>query len=350
MALPIPNGAIIILTNECTNECTYCYNKFCKQSETMSWEQMKQTIDFIRDNMAHHEEIRIFFLGGEPLTHFYDLILPAVKYAKEQIKARILFVCTSNGVLFDDDMIKVFIENDIYINISIDGNKELTDTQRPLKGGGSSFDKAYPHLLKAVMYGRIKQSTSVFTPNTVGYMFDSYLFLKESRVPLWHPSLEIASKWDSRALAQYSLQLDKIIQDYCAQEIPVMRLTELDIQEFPAHNTLLFYSDGGISYNFPDYFRNPPTYPNLQKIGTVFDGFDYAKLNDLGEIFAERKERGFLATNSFENCRDCPAASTCINPYNVSHPILKSICEFQSPHNCYQRRLLRFYVNKYKKS
>ena len=72
----------------------------------------------------------------------------------------------------------------------------------------------------------------------------------------------------------FAAQVEEICADYCAVEKPDMKIGPLALQKQKSHNTLLFYSNGDVSYNFPNYFIPPKEYPYIQTVYGVGYSFD----------------------------------------------------------------------------
>jgi uncharacterized protein len=64
------------------------------------------------------------------MLEFENLIKPIVKWVEEE-KIDISFGMTTNGTLLDEEKIKWLSEHNIGFLLSIDGNKESQDYNRP---------------------------------------------------------------------------------------------------------------------------------------------------------------------------------------------------------------------------
>ena len=82
--------------------------------------------DAIRDYFGHPQCNGIVtFYGGEPLLEF-DLLKQAVLFAEEtghQTGINPDFQVTTNGTLLTDDRIRFLVDHDIFVTVSLDGNK-----------------------------------------------------------------------------------------------------------------------------------------------------------------------------------------------------------------------------------
>lgn len=128
----------------CNMKCIYCYGDGGEygHKDKMSEEVALSAVDWLISNSGDEKTVNIVFFGGEPLMNF-NLIKKVVKYSKKKCKKEnksISFSITTNGTLFSDKVIKFLNENQFSITISIDGNKEIQDFNRPLANGKGSYD------------------------------------------------------------------------------------------------------------------------------------------------------------------------------------------------------------------
>ncbi len=143
------------ITQNCNLRCSYCafsgiYNsRRVHQPKRMSIITAKKAIDFffktinLKSRTGNSEKIIIGFYGGEGLLE-YETIIQAIEYAKNtntKNNFEIEFTLTTNGVLLTPERIKKFVEEDISLDISLDGPKEEHDRFRVNAVGEGSFDK-----------------------------------------------------------------------------------------------------------------------------------------------------------------------------------------------------------------
>ncbi|AEX85905.1 hypothetical protein XO10_07445 [Marinitoga sp. 1135] len=132
--------------NDCNLKCDYCFANFgyYKDGKTvMKFEIAKKAVDLLLNSAIENgnKEITIAFFGGEPLLNF-DLIKKVVDYA-EKTKSdnlEIKYLITTNGTLFDLEKIKFMKKYKFQITLSIDGGKELHNSNRKFINGKGSFE------------------------------------------------------------------------------------------------------------------------------------------------------------------------------------------------------------------
>jgi uncharacterized protein len=108
----------------------------------------------------------LYFFGGEPMLCYDNIIVPIVEYCNEKYPNDFDFGMTTNGTLLDEEKIIWLYEHKFSLLLSIDGNKETQDFNRPCRDETkSSFDlinKNIPTLLK--YYPNLKFRSTAYAP------------------------------------------------------------------------------------------------------------------------------------------------------------------------------------------
>lgn len=143
---------ILQVTQQCNFRCRYCvysgeYINRSHSNRKMSLETAKKSIDFLYMHSQESNQLSIGFYGGEPLLEF-PLIKQVIEYSRERLSPKSLsFSITSNGTLLNDEIIKYLSENNVVLIISLDGPKEIHDTNRKFTGSDSStYDRIMNNL------------------------------------------------------------------------------------------------------------------------------------------------------------------------------------------------------------
>lgn len=354
MINPYLNEGIFILSDQCSFACDYCYNNWCQRSEkVMKLQDIKKGIDFLMSNITPEDENLpgVFFLGGEPLIHFYELIVPAVEYLNTKYpNLKIKKTITTNAYYLDLEKVKICKQLGINVNISFDGPKHVQNAHRKMKDGSETFDKVFEHTQYAIGYGILQAINSVYCPDTLNNLEETYTFFKSIGVPLWLPHPLIGYNWTQKQKENFALQVETICCDYCATETPDMKVGPLWLENQKKHNTLLFYSNGDVSYNFPNYFVPPKEYPYLQRLGKIDNDpiFNQEWVETFQSVLKDKMDNKWFGNMPKEICDTCPIEKDCITPYKTDSKILQEICRVQDPMECYQRRLFKIYEQKYR--
>lgn len=146
------------VTEGCNFRCKYCvysgdYLYLRKHNQKrMNFKTAVRAIDFFLNLIRSNKRTRklnkfgIGFYGGEPLLEF-ELIKEVIKYTRKQISwekfgkdFEIEFRITTNGSLLKENVVDFLKEEDVFLDISIDGPKEEHDRYRVYKNGGGTWD------------------------------------------------------------------------------------------------------------------------------------------------------------------------------------------------------------------
>ena len=117
-------GYTILTTTACNARCFYCYEQKVKKS-TMSLETAKKIVDYMVKYSPKDEFINIRWFGGEPLFN-----MKVIDYICEGLTENGIYFnsyFTTNGYLFDDDVIQKAIEiwHCVSCQITIDGTENV---------------------------------------------------------------------------------------------------------------------------------------------------------------------------------------------------------------------------------
>ena len=187
---------ILDLTNQCNLRCKYCvysgkyqYERI-HQNRNMSKNCAKKAVDYFLKNRLKKGKSSITFYGGEPFLKF-ELLKYIVDYAKSKIN-NIEFSLTTNGTLINDEIILYLVENDISLNVSLDGPKRIHDKNRIMINGDGSFDLIMKNLerIKRIAPDYFTEKISYRSINTPPYNSDEiidFFYNSEIFIPLRNP-------------------------------------------------------------------------------------------------------------------------------------------------------------------
>ena len=131
----------ILPTTLCNLRCVYCFESI--RNITMTEDVVCDMIDFIKRTLIenNYKELNVNWFGGEPLLYpqllkkvynrIHDLTMEMGIHLSNSI--------ITNGTFLSSDNIKFLkeMENLTYIQITLDGCKEVHDKRRPLIGSSS---------------------------------------------------------------------------------------------------------------------------------------------------------------------------------------------------------------------
>lgn len=122
------------ITGRCNLQCKHCYRTE-GNVETLSYDDVISVIEQFKDlrakyNLQHNikRKAHINITGGEPF--FRDDIKEILLYLGSN-KELFTYGILSNGSFIDDEMIGVLLQTEVsFVQLSIDGNKEMHDSLR----------------------------------------------------------------------------------------------------------------------------------------------------------------------------------------------------------------------------
>lgn len=127
---------MVVPTLRCNSSCIYCQvarKDIDATSVDMTKQTAKNTVKLIFQSPS--PIIKIEFQGGDPSTYF-EMVKFIIEEAELQniLKKRQLeFVICTNISLLDEDMVAYLKKHKCYISTSLDGPKDLHNTNRPLQ-------------------------------------------------------------------------------------------------------------------------------------------------------------------------------------------------------------------------
>lgn len=165
------NGLYLVVAQDCNLRCKYCsaeYGKFGQEKvkSSMSNETIDKVIDFLIPRIRKdNTQVSIIFVGGEPLLNF-----PAIKYFyeswdKRKIPIKLKIALNTNGTLVTEEIAQWFFERDIPLRFSIDGSKQLHDTNRLFIDGKGSYDHTINGLKNYMKYQKNNISVQSSIPH-----------------------------------------------------------------------------------------------------------------------------------------------------------------------------------------
>jgi uncharacterized protein len=153
----------LFVSQDCNFNCVYCYGAEEEGSVggtygsrgKMTAATAAKAVDWLMVQSKDDEKVGIVFFGGEPFMN-YPVMKQVVEYANARAKEynkTVDYSVTTNGSLLNDEKIAFLKDNKIYPTVSMDGNREIQDKQRPLPNGKGTYDLTAPKvrkLLKAI--------------------------------------------------------------------------------------------------------------------------------------------------------------------------------------------------------
>lgn len=169
----------------CNLGCTYCY--YIKKKELypdvrdfrMTDELLEQfTLQYI--NASESPVVTFTWQGGEPTLTGIDFFRKALDLQKIYSGGKkIENAFQTNGTRLDDDWCKFFIDNDILVGISIDGEEHNHNRYRLTNDGSGSFKKTMKGIELLQKYNVRFNTLSCVNDYNAGFAAETYRFLKK---------------------------------------------------------------------------------------------------------------------------------------------------------------------------
>lgn len=236
----------LVLTNLCNLSCKYCYvaqGKITSMSEkillsSISW--------FIHSLMQCDEkEGGLIFFGGEPLLEL-DLIKKAISYSKtiiDEFGIELKCSIVTNGTLLKPEVVKYFIDNEVRVQVSIDGAPDSHNLNRQFVDGQPSYRQMnYTENLKEYISQGLKIAANmVYTDSTIGNLYNNVQHLKAAgfqKIRL-RPVIGTMDSWNEEVIKK---EFNKIFKELQTKpDIKIYPFSEYD-EEVKRVNTLVDYS------------------------------------------------------------------------------------------------------------
>lgn len=177
-------NACLNLTDDCCLACRYCFVE--QHPHYMSYDVAQTAVLYLLDNLEKKnkkfgtdEKANITYFGGEPTLMWDEIIVPLTNWIRKE-NFPINLNITTNGVLLNKERIQFLKDNEIYPLLSIDGNRETQEFNRPCHNLKlSSFDlikENIPLLLEA--FPNITFRGTIYS-KTADKTFQNYIFAIE---------------------------------------------------------------------------------------------------------------------------------------------------------------------------
>ena len=190
------NRMTLQITQQCNLRCNYCiysgnYDTRTHSNKMMTIETAKKSIDFLINNSIDSDMLNIGFYGGEPLLR-YDFVKECVEYAESKAEGKeVTFQITTNATLITPEIISYFEQHNVFLTISLDGNKETHDKNRVFATNGcGSFDtiiknlgeikKSFPKYFSKILFNTVIDPKADFS--CTNNFFTNYETVKDSSI------------------------------------------------------------------------------------------------------------------------------------------------------------------------
>lgn len=223
LKLPLISGGFLNLTQRCNLKCTYCF--VVQQPKDMDYKTAKDAADFFARNGILSAQIpQITFFGGEPMLHYEDIIKPLVEYIRGTYGDYELSI-TTNGTLLNRERLEFLKSNDVGLLLSIDGDKETQDTNRPYHSGRGSYDDI--NVKEVLEFYPTVTYRGTIDPGTVHKMYDNYNWANQMGFTNSSMILNVFADWDEEHIEILRAETRRIVE-----KVDMLRRHGLPYMEF----------------------------------------------------------------------------------------------------------------------
>lgn len=301
----------IWLTYMCNLACTYCYEGNIKRTQSMSMETADRVMEFITykiNSLEKKEKINIVLYGGEPLLNFHVLHYSLTKL--ETLKKQSPFVeiaisLTTNATLLTKINMEILFQTVDNFAISIDGDRETHNKNRPFRNGENTFDivennakialKMRPDIMARMTISA--QNVNNFT-NNVKYIHNVGFKYIATALNQYDPNWTKANKktliYEMQKLAEYQLDCEKT-----DKQLIISTVKEIESRRRSVclgGERTLHISPEGFFYPCSHLVGN-----SLYIIGDLLRGIDESKLEWIRKINSK----------TVTECRKCKWSEVC---------------------------------------
>ena len=168
----------VFLTTKCNLNCHYCqlHEEPDHRSSTaaMNFETFKQGIEVFSSsfNKGNKPKGKVQFFGGEPLLEWQQM-KKMVEYIRRHERKRrfgkkgVDIQIVTNGTLLTNEMISFAKQNNLHLNISLDGPAKHHNKYRKTSNGGDTHYRVVDSIKRAIAHGVSLTVTSVLGAHNI---------------------------------------------------------------------------------------------------------------------------------------------------------------------------------------
>lgn len=175
---------ILKTVERCNLNCKYCYffnrsdRSYKNHPPFISKEVIIKLASFLLDAIRdlNLSSISIGFHGGEPMLQKKVDFNWVCSYLTDQLSRFVTlnYNIQSNGLLIDEEWIELFVRHKVTIGISIDGTKEINDSNRIDHFGRGSYDRLREKILFIMNHPKINNNLiSISALSVINPEYDS---------------------------------------------------------------------------------------------------------------------------------------------------------------------------------
>lgn len=307
------SSIILLVAQDCNLRCSYCYadGGSYEDNGIMNIETAKKSIDFLVKK-TKSKQMAICFFGGEPLMNF-EIIKAVVDYChliEEESDVVFGFTMTTNGTMISEKIQDFIIKNRIRVQISIDGDKNIHDTNRYYSKNIGSHDIVLEKT-KKLREKKLIDARATITPKelNITYIYDYLNSLGFDQITL-SPAFNLFeyNEYESIANAYINFykEFEMRIKNKKYDEVKNNKMFIKELKDI--HNSGVRKVACGAGGNLYAIDINGDIYPCQRFVGI--------KKQSLGNVFEkDYKSEQFIKSIKLEGrlkCQECWAKNLCL--------------------------------------
>ncbi len=369
----LPRKFTLEVTEDCTLRCSYCYFSDSisarKHSKTiMSQSTAFKAIDYYFDRyvslvgkmpMDKREKLikvappNLSWWGGEPLMNF-DLIKKTQKYFSSKPweefgigKSELIYSIVTNLTIYNTEIESFLISNNVYVFISIDGDKEENDRNRINKFGEGSFEVVMKNLdrllskhpsfckknviIQSVLADNNNPSKTYKFINEKFISNGKFIILKHAAYPQKNRLRFVPNLYSNESYYKSLAEFEKRLSQLCALEeyelhkqlSSSLRLSE-EFEDLLSFENAIHFDNANGSNEFSNLFSCPIGTDNIfisatgefhmcnksdysMSIGNIENGINKNKIQSLYKAYLQVIREKCSSCWAFRFCNICPA-------------------------------------------
>lgn len=202
---------VYMVTDNCNLRCKYCY--IPKDYKVIEDKVIDDSIPFVESMLKkNYKKPVIAIFGGEPLMYF-DKVKRIVNNIKQLEKkyGHIRIIIFTNALLLKNEILDYIVENNISLNLSLDGCKESHNINRIDCRGNGSYDIIFENIKK--YYDITKKQFMVkyvINPQNVHFFYKSVEDFYNMGIRKIYTSYARNQEWSKESLEELDKQLSLI--------------------------------------------------------------------------------------------------------------------------------------------
>lgn len=204
----------IWLTHKCNMDCIYCYEKDKDRTE-LDLEMAKKVYMYISKVLVLNkiQTCVVHFHGGEPLLKNSLITFFITQFSKIK-NVKFFYSITTNGTIINESVL-ANLKQMYDINVSLDGDDEIQNENRPMKDGSISSTILKSNISKIIKNDINFNVRMTITPTNIKKINSNIDFLYNLNVKSIICAIDYWNyRWELKDIINYRNEINKIKEKY----------------------------------------------------------------------------------------------------------------------------------------